>query len=583
MKSTVISNYYDLIFKKRDWIRRLTEKVHIEDPQDTKKSCTFDVAIPFNLLRWNQVEYGMDNPYASPREILPLMFVKKSTIKDIDVTINGYPLSITTKNFNKKIEKLLKEESNRRLQKQIENISDSKMQKISKELKKQIEIIFNGVNGEHIEGEGRVKPLEVLIEELESKPEYKELKGADKLKELKKGTGGLEELKNKLNSHYFIYRLFSQYFLFSVLLPIDFHGGERVIIKVSFELPNKNFSTNQYYNKFKDILKVFSSKYVQDELEYEFETISLPYSHHVLIDLPKGIKATDFRYAYKDNSDGTDKPGLLYTRNINGDNYDFYNINNIKKGKIYINKDLKPRITKEGELKASIVKYRVIPEDQGIKRWSFILSFVVPLLVAFGILANFNDLAKGESERSAIVTVLATFSVLFIVWMAKGVEIPIYARTVLPLRISILLYLIGTYTMIIVVIIGDGSNIRINDSIDLPVWSLGWMCIYAIFSAATGYSLIVHIYYYSLRLEHMYWGIWWKVLRQGCIYVGVLGPLVLIPIICFLIACWNLCNPVVIFEWVILCINIIYLFPVSIIGVNKTFRPNPNLKSKSTM
>jgi hypothetical protein len=102
VKSTVISNYYDLIFKKRDWIRRLTEKVHIEDPQDTKKSCTFDVAIPFNLLRWNQVEYGMDNPYASPREILPLMFVKKSTIKDIDVTINGYPLSITTKNFNKK-------------------------------------------------------------------------------------------------------------------------------------------------------------------------------------------------------------------------------------------------------------------------------------------------------------------------------------------------------------------------------------------------------------------------------------------------------------------------------------------------
>ncbi len=106
-----------------------------------------------------------------------------------------------------------------------------------------------------------------------------------------------------------------------------------MIIKVSFEIPDKNFSNNQYHDKLKDVFKAFSLDYVQDELEYELETTSLPYSHHVLIDLPKGIKATDFRYAYRDNFGDKDQPGLLYTRKIKGHRYGFYNINNIKKGK----------------------------------------------------------------------------------------------------------------------------------------------------------------------------------------------------------------------------------------------------------
>ena len=546
MKSTVISNYYDLVFKKRDWIRRLTEKVHIEDPQDTKKSCTFDVAIPFNLLRWNQVEYGMDNPYASPREILPLMFVKKSTIKDIDVTINGDPLSITTKNFNEEIEKLLKEESNRRLQKQIENISDSKMQKISKELKKQIEIIFNDVNGEHMEGERKIKPLEDLIEELGHKSVFKESEESGKIEKLENGTDGLEDLKNKLKSYYFVYRLFSQYFLFSVLLPIDFHRGERVIIKVSFELPDKNFSTNQYYSKYRNILKLFSSDHAQDELEYELETTSLAYSHHVLIDLPKGIKATDFRYAYRGRCISGNAPEVtekekkiknktdfLYSRDIEGYRYYFHKINNIKKGKIYVNKDLEPQIQK-GELKPSIIKYKAIPEEQGIRRWSFLLSWVVPLLVILSIFANSRGFAKDSGERSAVVTVLATFSVMFIVWMAKKVEIPIYEKTVRPLRYSILFYLTVTYLTIAVVIVGDGSNPSdgvyvSNNTTKLFFWESGWVLIYTLSSIATTYSLIIHLYYHNLRFGHMTWNRGWRFIRGICIFCGAfVSPAVLL-------------------------------------------------------
>jgi len=549
-----ISEYYNLIFKKKTWIRRISEKIDIEDPEDTKKNISYDLSIPSGLITWKQID--PDNTYSSNQKILPLMFMRKVDLRKVDVTINDKPVSVTSKCNNKLIKNSLIKESEKRIDRYINNFT--KIAPLYNELQTLKKDISEGKKAEEFEKQ---------FEDIKTKAESV----------YKLTNSEIKDIKKRLNAYLYVITMLNNSYVLSILIPSSIHVGDRVIIKVSFELPNKNFSTNQYYNRFKDILKVFSSKYVQDELEYEFETTSLPYSHHVLIDLPKGIKATDFRYAYKDNSDGTDKPGLLYTRNINGYNYDFYNINNIKKGKIYINKDLEPRI-KEGELKPSIIKYRAIPEDQGIKRWSFILSFVVPLLVAFGILANFNNLAKGESERSAVVTVLATFSVLFIVWMAKGVEIPIYARTVLPLRISILLYLIGTYIMIIVVIIGDGSNIRINDNINLPVWNLGWMCIYAIFSAATGYSLIVHIYYYSLRLEHMYWNVWWRVLRQGCIFVGVLGSLVLFPIISFLIAHWNLCDPFFIFEWVILCINIIYLFPVSIIGFNKTFRPKPQLE-----
>ena len=505
-----IAKYYDLIFKDKTWIRRISEKIDIEDPEDTKKNISYDLSIPSGLITWKQIDF--DNTYSSNQKILPLMFMRKVDLRKVDVTINDKPVSVTSKCNNKRIKNSLIKESERRISIEINNFTNI----IS--LRNKLQILKNDIS----EGKETEK-FEERFEDIKNEANQKYKVEDSKIK----------DIKNKLNVYLYVTTILNNFYVFSLLLPSSIHDGDRVIIKVSFELPNKNFSTNQYYNKFKDILKLFSSKYVQDELEYEFETTFLPYSHHVLIDLPKGIKATDFRYAYKDRnisdnvSEATkeakkNKTDFLYFRYMEGYWYSFYKINNIKKGKIYVNKDLESRIKyvnkdlesriKEGKLLPSIIKYRAIPEDQGIKRWSFILSFVVPLLVAVGILANFNNLAKGENERSAIVTVLATFSVLFIVWMAKGVEIPIYARTVLPLRISILLYLIGTYLMIIVVIIGDGSNICINDNINSSVWSLGWMCIYAIFSAATGYSLMVHIYYYSLRLEHMHWNMLWKIL-----------------------------------------------------------------------
>lgn len=567
------SKYYDLVFKERNWIRRLTEKLHIEDPQDTKKSCTFDVSIPFILLRWNQVEDK--NPHASSRRILPLMFMKKSTIKDMDVTIGRDSLSVTTKKCNEKIENILKNESKKRLKKEIRSISDSEVRDASKRFRKQIECIFSDVNKD-IENKKRIKSFE----EIESDFGFKKLKDINKLKE-------------KLKSHYFIYRLFSQYFLFSILLPIELHEKERVIIKVSFEIPDKNFSNNQYHDKLKDVFKAFSLDYVQDELEYELETTSLPYSHHVLIDLPKGIKATDFRYAYRDNFGDKDQPGLLYTRKIKGHRYGFYNINNIKKGKIYVNKDLEPRII-EGELKPSIIKYRAIPEKQGIRRWSFMLSWVVPLLVIFSIFANSHGLAKDSGERSAVVTVLATFSVLFIVWMAKGTEIPIYAKAVLPLRFSILFYLIGTYLTIIVVILGDGSKpfdgvcgsnngviCFSNNPTNPCVWRLGWMLIYTVFSIATSYSLIVHVYYHNLRSGHMVWSKWWICVRRFCILAFFGSPLIF-PIIWFLDTHNILNESIGTFEWVIIGINIIYLFFIAIIFISIPFRPNPRLNNKPT-
>lgn len=583
------SKYYDLVFKEKRWIRRLTEKVHIQDPQDTKKSCTFDVSIPFSLLRWNQVEDK--NPHASSRRLLPLMFMKKSTIKDIDVKINGDPLSVTTKNCNEKIENILKNESKKRLKKEIRSISDSEVRDASKRFKKQIECIFSETSKD-IENKRRIKSFE----EIESVLGFKNLKGINRLRE-------------KLKSHYFIYRLFSQYFLFSVLLPVDFHEKERVIIKVSFELPNKNFSINQYHGKGNifNIFKAFmSSKYVQDELEYELETTSLSYSHHVLIDLPKNIKATDFRYTYRgrrisDNApkvtreeeDIKKKVDFLYHRDIEGYRYYFHKINNIKNGKIYVNRDLEPRIQK-GDLKPSIIKYRAIPEKQGIRRWSFILSCVVPLLVIFSIFANSHYLAKDSGERSAVVTVLATFSVLFNVWMAKGAEIPIYANTIFPLRISIVLYLIGTYLTIIVVIVGDGSKpfdgvcgsnngviCFSTDPTNPYVWRLGWMLIYTVFSIATSYSLMVHLYYHNLRSGHMVWSKWWICVRWFCILAFFGSPLIF-PIIWFLDTHDILNESIGTFEWVIIGINIIYLFFIAIIFISIPCRPNPRLNNKPT-
>ncbi len=387
-------------------------------------------------------------------------------------------------------------------------------------------------------------------------------------------------VKEKLKAYYFIYRLFYRHFLFSVLLPTNYCEKDRAIVKVAFEIPIKDSSTNQKYKEYsyKNILNLFSQEHKLDELEYKLETTNLSYSHHILIDLPEGTEATDFRYDYESKADSKD-----------------IKINNIKNGKIYVNDDLKYCINDEkGELNATTIKYRAIPEKQGIRRWSFMLSWVVPLLVIFSIFANSHGLAKDSGERSAVVTVLATFSVLFIVWMAKGTEIPIYAKAVLPLRFSILFYLIGTYLTIIVVILGDGSKpfdgvcgsnngviCFSNNPTNPCVWRLGWMLIYTVFSIATSCSLIVHLYYHNLRSGHMVWSKWWICVRWFCILAFFGSPLIF-PIIWFLDTHGILNESIGTFEWVIIGINIIYLFFIAIIFIGIPFRPNSRLNNKPT-
>lgn len=558
-----ISEYYNLIFRKREWIRRLTEQIHIEDPQDTKKSCTFDISIPCKLLSWKQIEPS--NPYASEQKILPLMFVRKSAIKDVDAVIGKSRLSVTTKRFNEEIEMLLKKESKKRLDKEIKKMSKSKVYSKLKKIVSDVEEKFNSLDtysegGDGIENKIYYSSLKVDSQLNDVEPEYLEM---------------VERVKKKLKSYYFIYGLFYQNFLFSVLLPIKYSEKERVIVKVSFELPVKDSSTDQKYKEYsyKNILNyLFSQEHKLDELEYKLETTALPYSHHILIDLPEGTEATDFRYECEPKT------------NTQGNNKDV-EIKNIKNGKIYVNEDLRPCINSYDEgfkLNATTIKYRAVPSDQGIKRWSFVLSWVVPLLVIFSISVNFNKLVKDSGERSAVVTVLATFSVLFIVWMAKGREVPIYASTVSPLRVSILFYLVGTYITIIVVILGDGSKPSdslysgSNANTNLFFWESGWVIIYTMFSFATAYSLIVHLYYYNLRLGHMTWNKWWKLIRIICIFFGTVGSLTLFPIICFLNANGDPSESVDIFEWTIIGINIIYLFFVFIIVINKNSRAKSN-------
>lgn len=544
VREEYISEYYDLIFRNREWIRRITEKIHIEDPQDTKKSCTFDISIPCKLLSWDHIEPS--NPYASERKILPLMFIKKSTLKDVDVTIDKSPLSVTTKKFNKEIEKYLKEESKKRLDKEIEDVSISELQDKLKGIEAEIRDVFkNSSNEEENEKvENEISYINFKISSL-----VKDLEPEDE--EEKKNLVGVKE---KLKAYYFIYRLFHRHFLFSVLLPINYYEKDRVIVKVSFEIPIKDSSTNQKYKEYsrKNIINLFSQEHKLDELEYKLETTILPYSHHILIDLPEGTEATDFRYNYESKADSKD-----------------IKINNIKNGKIYVNDDLKYCINHEkGELNATTIKYRAVPSDQGIRRWSFLLSWVVPLLVIFSIFANSQGFAKDSGERSAVVTVLATFSVMFIVWMAKGVEIPIYAKTVLPLRFSILFYLIGTYLTIIMTIIGDGSN---NNSAKLPIWNLGWMCIYAVFSVATAYSLIIHLYYHNLRSGHMSWNNIWILIRWFCVFLGIFGSVVPLLIYSLDISNNPFCSGVVVIFGIL---NAFYLIFAAVITYSKYFGSN---------
>lgn len=116
-----ISEYYNLIFKKKTWIRRISEKIDIEDPEDTKKNISYDLSIPSGLITWKQID--PDNTYSSNQKILPLMFMRKVDLRKVDVTINDKPVSVTSKCNNKLIKNSLIKESEKRIDRYINNFT----------------------------------------------------------------------------------------------------------------------------------------------------------------------------------------------------------------------------------------------------------------------------------------------------------------------------------------------------------------------------------------------------------------------------------------------------------------------------
>lgn len=558
MNKFKISKYYDLIFKDKTWIRRISEKIDIEDPEDTKKNISYDLSMPKGLITWKQID--PDNTYSSNQKILPLMFMRKIDLRKVDATINDKPVSVTSKCNNELIKSFLLKESEKRIDRYINNFTDIIP------LRNKLQILKNDIS------EGKeIEKFEERFEGIKNEAN----------KKYKVEDSKIKDIKNRLNVYLYVTTMLNNFYVFSLLIPSSIHVGDRVIVKVSLETPDKDYSPNKTSENLplmvslKRLFNFHSEEYNKDNLYYNIEGSPMPYSYHVLINLPEGVETTDFRYSYKKEKEPEKK-----CRNLEG----------IKNGKLYINEHLKKSFrgedSKNIKLLPTTIIYRVIPKKQGIRRWSFILSCVVPLLVIFSIFANSHYLAKDSGERSAVVTVLATFSVLFNVWMAKGVEIPIYANVVRPLRFSIVLYLIGTYLTIIVVIIGDGSKLSNNEyiiinDVNLFIWKFGWALIYAVFSSATAYSLMVHLYYHNLRSGHMVWSEWWICFRWFCILAFFGSPLIF-PIIWFLDTHDILNESIGTFEWVIIGINIIYLFFIAIIFISIPFRPNPRLNNKPT-
>ena len=96
--------FYNLIFndnQRSRWIHRVSESEDISDPKLTKKSISYDINIPVDIPL-----IASTKPYSnilSAQKILPLFIISKGSIKNIDTKISNTPISISTKDVNKKV------------------------------------------------------------------------------------------------------------------------------------------------------------------------------------------------------------------------------------------------------------------------------------------------------------------------------------------------------------------------------------------------------------------------------------------------------------------------------------------------
>ena len=425
--------FYNLIFndnQRSRWIHRVSESEDISDPKLTKKSISYDINIPVDIPL-----IASTKPYSnilSAQKILPLFIISKGSIKNIDTKISNTPISISTKDVNKKVKESILSYLENSIIKKISTLSikPSKLNSIEK-IKK--------ISKNSLSSQDPQKYINDIIDEILY------------LNPLSNST--INNIKETLGKYINCHSLLHDAYIFSVILPNNISAGSREIIKIYYELPSKANSLSINLKWQQDIEKVVPLE---------------SFSRHVNYILPEGLQAINYRISTPLNPDG---------ENIDVSNNSLY-----YKEKQYIdskNDNSKP-LSKDSSL-----KFDVIPVRQGIRRWAFWISFITTTGLLMSAIIRLYPTPDGFYTRTLpTASIIITFTALIISWFSRSQEPPLTELIRSKIKLILVIQAGALYSSAALIAVSPHN-----------IWVWSWFLIYTISMIANIYAVYLNYYW----------------------------------------------------------------------------------------
>lgn len=426
---------YNLVFSnscKKEWVYRVSENINIEDLRVFKKYVSYDIEIPKDALYWTPKYGDSQSNILNRRVVLPLTLQKKINMKTIDVKVDGCDIPVTTKEYNKENKRYILDYIESKIFQIIQdNYPENTVTK---------EEVVNSLNKLSSDND-----LDKLTEkELRNmSQEYLKIQNNSKIpNELS------EYIEKYLNCKY----LLNDRYIFSVILPLGYKPGMRIIIKVYYEIPQSS-----------DTVKPLKG------LTYN-ECSPLPldeFSRHILYKTIDGLRITNFQIHSSNNKNCTPITVLNNSLYFKDSNY------------IDAMHDVYHKYTKDDWL-----FYSVIPVRQGIRRWSFWVSILISFSLLISSVVRLGEMPDSFYTKTApAASTIVAISALLISWFSRTEEEPIKALIQEKLKWILVLQSFVLYSSAALLLMTPRSF----------VWNWGWLVIYLISSLTNLYSMLINL------------------------------------------------------------------------------------------
>lgn len=440
MTDTIPSNdgekIYNLIFNnenKKKWIYRVSENINIEDNKIIKKSISYDIKIPNYTLYYTPKTNGLYSSILARRIILPLTLQKKINMKSIDVKINGQDVPVTTKEFNKMNKHALLDYLENKILQYIDTLRIPK------------DDFINGL---------RDSTDSILKDDLNSKDLNKHrcniLNYIGKRGEIKDQQGLNEYIEKYINCKYVL----QKWYIFSIVLPLEYKPGIRIIIKIKYEIPQ----AQKQHKRLRGATYDDYTSLPRDE-----------FSRHISYTTPEGLRITNFQIQKYEGVSTTKTPITVLNNSLYFKNNKYIDAKN---DKLYpYSKDCR-------------LVYTILPIRQGIRRWSFWVSILITFSLLASSLVRMCDISDSFYTKTApTASIIVAISALLISWFSRTEEPPITELIQEKFKWILLSHSISLYA---------SATLLIMTPIQF-IWHWGWIIIYILSSLTNIYSVAINI------------------------------------------------------------------------------------------